>query len=322
MADYIERFKRNLGVFTPEEQEKIGTGRVIIAGCGGIGGTVAVILARSGWQRFVLVDPDIYEPSNINRQIACFDRSIGKPKTSCVTGEIYGINPKARVTEYPRAKSISEIMGMVEEGDILFPAADDFAFSICLFREAQKQGIRCLFALPSGTWANVSMIFPESPPVEDIFGIPRLDTYEEIRELFEKRKYKMGAYGYLLHADWRLPHFRAYLEDASPLAQICPTVWLAASIGAMEVLKTATGKWPPVVSPKYWSVRRNRIRVQRINRLSLETLISWHRKVMWPVMHSPLGKSLEWTAEHIYRLLPGDAKKEDHHDSGTVQEKV
>lgn len=76
----------------PHVHEKLKRGRIGIAGCGGLGSTVAVALARSGVGRLVLVDFDVVEPSNLNRQQYFIDQ-IGLPKVEALAANLARINP-------------------------------------------------------------------------------------------------------------------------------------------------------------------------------------------------------------------------------------
>lgn len=58
-------------------------------------------------------------------------------------------------------------------------------------------------------------------------------------------------------------------------------------------IKVASGKWKPVASPRYWSIRRDRIRIQRIGGLSIETLLVWQRTVMWRMFQTWLAAPTE-----------------------------
>jgi tRNA A37 threonylcarbamoyladenosine dehydratase len=190
MMHYKDFFQRNYGIFSADEQERIRNARILIIGCGGIGGTVAVMLARAGVSGFILIDFDVYSASNMNRQIGCFTDTIGQAKAHVIRDTILRINPDAHVETYDRLLTHTEIADLMQDADFIFPAADDFAFSIFVFREAQAQGKSSLLVVPAGTWANVSMIHPDSPPPEDIEGVPKLSTYEELRDTLEIRRYK------------------------------------------------------------------------------------------------------------------------------------
>jgi tRNA A37 threonylcarbamoyladenosine dehydratase len=54
--DYKQAFQRNYGIFTNDEQEKIRNAKILLVGCGGVGGVMAILLARCGVENFVLVD--------------------------------------------------------------------------------------------------------------------------------------------------------------------------------------------------------------------------------------------------------------------------
>ena len=107
--DYNSTFHVNSGIFSADEQDILRNARVTIAGIGGIGGTIAIILARSGITNFTLFDPDKYEESNSNRQIGCFVDTLGRYKSEVIKGKILRINPEADVEAYTRKLSFDEL---------------------------------------------------------------------------------------------------------------------------------------------------------------------------------------------------------------------
>ena len=82
-----ERFRRSCSVLSAEGLKRLLRSRVLIAGCGGLGGHAAALLARSGVGSFVLCDPDIFEESNLNRQMFCTEATLGHSKAeACRVG--------------------------------------------------------------------------------------------------------------------------------------------------------------------------------------------------------------------------------------------
>lgn len=75
-----ERFRRNYGVFSHTGMVRLLRSRVLILGCGGLGGHVATLLARMGVGSMRLCDSDIFEESNLNRQYFCTERTLGLGK--------------------------------------------------------------------------------------------------------------------------------------------------------------------------------------------------------------------------------------------------
>lgn len=81
---------------TPKVHEKVKNAKVAIAGLGGLGSNIAVLLARTGVGKLFLVDFDIVEPSNLNRQ-SYYISHLGFPKTEALKQQIEQINPFIQV---------------------------------------------------------------------------------------------------------------------------------------------------------------------------------------------------------------------------------
>jgi sulfur carrier protein ThiS adenylyltransferase len=82
---------------TPGVHARVKEGRVAVAGLGGLGSAVAVALARTGVGALTLIDFDVVEPSNLNRQQYFLDQ-IGMPKTEALAENLRRVNPFVRLT--------------------------------------------------------------------------------------------------------------------------------------------------------------------------------------------------------------------------------
>lgn len=108
---------------TPGVHEKLHGASVGIAGLGGLGSNVAVALARLGIGRLILVDYDVVEPSNLNRQ-HYFLEHIGIPKTSALQSVIERINPFVSVATKNVYLDKGNIWNCFEEADVIVEAFD------------------------------------------------------------------------------------------------------------------------------------------------------------------------------------------------------
>ena len=88
MSSYLDRTETLLG---KEKLERIQKAHIMVIGLGGVGGTALNSLYRSGFRHFALVDNDVVDPSNLNRQIMYENKDIGKRKTDVC---------KAKLTEF------------------------------------------------------------------------------------------------------------------------------------------------------------------------------------------------------------------------------
>ena len=94
------RFDRSLNLIGEEAFARLRKSSVAVFGIGGVGGFVAEALARSGVEHLAIVDKDLIDESNINRQIIALDSTIGHQKVQVMQNRIRDINPYARVDAY------------------------------------------------------------------------------------------------------------------------------------------------------------------------------------------------------------------------------
>ena len=96
----LGQFSREELLIGKESVEKLNNSKVVIFGLGGVGSYVAEGLARAGIGSFILVDKDIVDVSNINRQIIATSKTVGRPKVDVQKERILEINPDAKVETY------------------------------------------------------------------------------------------------------------------------------------------------------------------------------------------------------------------------------
>ncbi|WP_461208232.1 HesA/MoeB/ThiF family protein [Desulfocurvus sp. DL9XJH121] len=80
MASFPETFLRNLGALSDGQQRRLRSCGLAVVGCGGLGGHVIEALVRIGVGRLHLFDPDVFSPSNANRQLNALQASMGRNK--------------------------------------------------------------------------------------------------------------------------------------------------------------------------------------------------------------------------------------------------
>ncbi|HEY5955838.1 MAG TPA: sulfur carrier protein ThiS adenylyltransferase ThiF [Polyangiaceae bacterium] len=108
----------------PGVHQKLKAARVGIAGCGGLGSTLAVALARSGVGRLTLVDFDIVEPSNLNRQQFFVDQ-IGLPKVDALADNLARINPYVELDRHRMRLTAAEIAPIFEACNVVAECFDN-----------------------------------------------------------------------------------------------------------------------------------------------------------------------------------------------------
>ncbi len=108
---------------TPGVHQKIKTSTVGIAGLGGLGSPIAIALARIGVGKLILVDFDVVEPSNLNRQ-QYYIHQIGMPKVEALQKNISMINPYVKVQTYQEKLNRNNAERIFQEAEVVVEAFD------------------------------------------------------------------------------------------------------------------------------------------------------------------------------------------------------
>ncbi len=108
---------------TPGIHQKVKRSVVGIAGLGGLGSTVAIALARIGVGTLILVDYDVVEPSNLNRQ-QYFAHQIGMSKVEALQENISKINPYVRIQTHNKKLDRNNVERIFQEASVVVEAFD------------------------------------------------------------------------------------------------------------------------------------------------------------------------------------------------------
>lgn len=152
---YEEFVARNSGYIAPDTQDRIRKTRLLIAGCG-IGSSPAVCAARLGFEHFVLVDGDVVDGHNLNRQFYDFE-DVGRPKVDALRDKILRINPDAQVEAIKAYLDESNTDSIVGRADVVFDTVDflDLPAILRLHTSAKRHRVPIFTALSVGFGALV-----------------------------------------------------------------------------------------------------------------------------------------------------------------------
>lgn len=166
---YEEMTGRNIGFVTAEEQAKLRAASVFVAGVGGMGGTAVACLARTGVGRLVLADLDVFEVSNLNRQLFATLDTVGKDKAGTTKEAIARINPECRVDVHG-AEWTRDVGALLDGVDVAINGCDDVRATLTLMRAAR--GKRTVIDAFAATLPSVYVVKPDDPRPEEVFGYP------------------------------------------------------------------------------------------------------------------------------------------------------
>jgi molybdopterin/thiamine biosynthesis adenylyltransferase/rhodanese-related sulfurtransferase len=107
-------------------QLKMLNAKVLLLGAGGLGAPTALYLAAAGIGTLGLVDDDVVDASNLQRQVIHNTERIGVPKTESARLTIEALNPDVKVVEHRLRLDASNILGILEDYDVIVDGADNF----------------------------------------------------------------------------------------------------------------------------------------------------------------------------------------------------
>jgi molybdopterin-synthase adenylyltransferase len=110
-----------------EGQQRILDGRALIIGAGGLGSPVALYLGSAGVGHITLVDDDVVDVTNLQRQIAHSMARVGQPKTASAATAIADINPEVKVTGIVARADAALLDALVAQTDVVLDCCDNFA---------------------------------------------------------------------------------------------------------------------------------------------------------------------------------------------------
>jgi molybdopterin-synthase adenylyltransferase len=167
-----ERYARNMRTFTLEDQAALLRARVGVVGLGGLGGTVAEVLARMGVGRLRLVDGDRFEDSNLNRQLLSTVDGLGQLKSEEARARVGRINPSVDVnalTEFVTAENAGAVLGGC---DVVVDCLDNLHTRFVVEDACRRIGCPLVSAAVAGASGHVTTIFPEDTGLRLIYGEP------------------------------------------------------------------------------------------------------------------------------------------------------
>lgn len=254
--DYLEAFSRNIGWVTRDEQQRLRTSRVAIAGLGGVGGSHLLTLTRLGIGRFTLAEYDTFELANFNRQAGAAMSSIGRPKLDTLIERARDINPELVIDSFPDGIDAGNMDAFLADADVYVDGLDFFALNARrgIFDACGRLEIPAITAAPLGMGVALLNFLPGYMSFEDYFGMDGRSEEEQLVRFLVGLSPAMLQRGYLV--DQSAVDFAARRGPSTPMA--CE---LCAGVAGTEVLKVLLKRGRQIAAPRglQFDAWRNRL---------------------------------------------------------------
>ncbi|ELY41008.1 SAMP-activating enzyme E1 [Natronorubrum tibetense] len=127
-ATQLDRYSRHviMDEIGPEGQQRLLESSVLVVGAGGLGSPAIQYLAAAGIGRIGIVDDDVVERSNLQRQIVHGDDDVGRPKVESAAEYVAALNPDIDVEPHETRITADNVAELVDDYDVVLDASDNF----------------------------------------------------------------------------------------------------------------------------------------------------------------------------------------------------
>jgi tRNA threonylcarbamoyladenosine dehydratase len=183
----MEQFRRNLLTFGKSGQDLLLNASVAILGIGGVGSFAVESLVRSGVGRLILIDKDVVDITNINRQLHATLETVGQSKVDLMEARIKTINPNCEVIKHNLFfnHDTAELI-LNDRIDFFIDASDTITFKIVLIKECLKRKIKFISVMGAA-----NKLDPTQFEIADISKT----SYDPIAKVIRTKLRKEKIYG-------------------------------------------------------------------------------------------------------------------------------
>jgi molybdopterin-synthase adenylyltransferase len=165
------RYLKNFHSIDLLEQIRICSSKVLVCGCGGLGGVLINLLARTGVGHLRVLDSDVFVTSNLNRQWLCDTRDIDRPKAPVAEERARSINPFILVESLNLTLNEENAEELMRGMDLVLDALDNIPGRYAAAGAAIRLAIPFIHAAVAGWWGQVSTFLPgSSRDLKNIYG--------------------------------------------------------------------------------------------------------------------------------------------------------
>jgi molybdopterin-synthase adenylyltransferase len=164
----MDRYQRNMNALSPEENQRLKDFHVVVVGCGGLGGYIIEMLARLGIGALTVIDGDVFDETNLNRQLLSSEPNIGKPKVQAAVERIAQVNSLVKVNPIHGLLTAENGLAMISGTDLVFDALDNVSSRLILETLCEKAGVPLVHGAIAGWFGQVAVVIPGDQTLHSI----------------------------------------------------------------------------------------------------------------------------------------------------------
>ena len=164
-----KRYIRNIPALTEAECAGLQEKTVAVIGCGGLGGYLMEYLARIGIGHIRCVDGDVFEESNLNRQLLSMPSLLGTGKANAAVKRVNEINPQVQAEALPVILDEKNARELIAGCDAVLDALDSISARTILAKACEVEKIPYIYGAIAGWVAQAAVCMPGDKLIEKLY---------------------------------------------------------------------------------------------------------------------------------------------------------
>jgi molybdopterin/thiamine biosynthesis adenylyltransferase len=158
---FPECYERNFPCLSAAQQLTLFQAPVLVAGLGGLGGALAILLARVGVGHLLLADGDVFAPSNLNRQLLATHSTLGQSKARVTAGHLQDLNPALMAEPIPHFLNPGNLKALLPRVRLVVDGLDTVGARRELATAAWEAGVPLVHGAVVGRFGQVATLIPD-----------------------------------------------------------------------------------------------------------------------------------------------------------------
>ncbi|WP_025641144.1 HesA/MoeB/ThiF family protein [Schnuerera ultunensis] len=165
----MKRYLRNMKALSTGEIKKLNDSKVCIVGCGGLGGYIIEMLARIGVGFITAIDGDVFDETNLNRQLVSHIKNIGMSKSEETKKRMELVNPHIHIEAINIMLDESNSNSLLKDHDVIVDALDNIKTRKLIQTSSSKLNIPMVHGAIGGFYGQVTTIFPNDNTLDFLY---------------------------------------------------------------------------------------------------------------------------------------------------------
>ena len=158
------RYNRQIMIFGEEGQKKLKSARVVIIGVGGLGSASSTYLTAAGVGKLILVDKDVVELDNLNRQVLHWTRDIERLKIKSAVEKLRELNPEVDIEGLAVEVNEESVYDIIKEADVVVDGLDNWGTRMVVNKACVDLNKPFVHAGVHGMYGQLTVISPYKSP--------------------------------------------------------------------------------------------------------------------------------------------------------------